>query len=81
VTGELTETIFDAVEPGYVRPGKINRYRQGYVCSSVDRDIHQILNHQPAGCELITLHIYSPPLASMNSYSLLEESPLPAVAT
>jgi cysteine dioxygenase len=70
MVGELTETIFDLVHDSSVRSRNVNRYITGSVCSSVDKDIHQITNHQPDGSELITLHIYSPPLVTMNSYSL-----------
>lgn len=73
VTGELTETVFDLVEDSLVRPRKVNYYGAGFVCSSVDKDIHQITNHQSDGRELITLHIYSPPLAAMSSYSLCQD--------
>ncbi len=69
VVGELTETIFDVIEDSVVRPRKVNQYESGFVCSSVDKEVHQITNQQTGGHELITLHIYSPPLATMNSYS------------
>jgi cysteine dioxygenase len=72
VLGELTETIFHVVGNGRARPGMVNNYRAGFVCSSFDRDVHQITNHQADGSELITLHIYSPPLAVMNSYTQSE---------
>ncbi len=80
VAGELTETIFDVVEDSLVRPQKVNHYGAGFVCSSVDKDVHQITNHQTDERELITLHIYSPPLAAMHSYSLYHEKDLPATA-
>lgn len=73
VDGELSETIFDLVEGSSVRPRTVNHYCAGFVCSSVDRDIHQITNDQPNGRELITVHIYSPPLVAMTSYSLYQE--------
>jgi cysteine dioxygenase len=72
VIGELTETIFEVIDGPLVRPRRVNHYGAGYVCSSVDRDVHQITNHQLGGAELITLHVYSPPLATMNTYSTFE---------
>ena len=35
-----------------------------------DLDIHRISNNQPDDRELVTLHIYSPPLLVMGQYSL-----------
>ena len=72
IVGELSETIFDVIEDSLVRPRKVNRYVAGFVCSSVDKEVHQITNHQTDGRELITLHIYSPPLAAMKSYSIFQ---------
>jgi cysteine dioxygenase len=37
---------------------------------SQDTDTHQVSNLQPAGRDLVTLHIYSPPLQAMRKYSL-----------
>ena len=37
---------------------------------SYDSDIHQLANLEPPGRDLITLHVYSPPLARMRLYSL-----------
>jgi cysteine dioxygenase len=35
-----------------------------------DQAIHQVSNLQPRGVPLVTLHVYSPPLARMNVYSV-----------
>jgi cysteine dioxygenase len=45
----------------------------GDYCASQDADIHQMSNLQPAGTDLITLHLYSPPLFRMNMYSLMDD--------
>jgi cysteine dioxygenase len=45
---------------------------EGFICATEDLDIHQISNDQPEGSDLITLHIYSPPLLVMGQYSLDE---------
>jgi cysteine dioxygenase len=42
------------------------------ICVSRDEDIHQMSNLQADDADLVTLHIYSPPLLSMNAYSLSE---------
>ncbi len=41
---------------------------EGYVCAAEDSDIHQVANMQAAGKDLVTLHIYSPPIVRMNTY-------------
>lgn len=35
-------------------------------------DIHQVSNLQPNDAELVTLHVYSPPLFVMGTYSLTD---------
>ncbi len=42
------------------------------VCGSEDADIHQISNLQAGDADLVTLHIYSPPLVRMGTYSLTD---------
>ena len=44
----------------------------GDSCASQDADVHQMSNLQPEGTDLVTLHIYSPPLFRMNMYSLVD---------
>ncbi len=43
-----------------------------YVCVAGDEDIHQIANMQGAGedggGDLITLHLYTPPLSRINTW-------------
>lgn len=46
-----------------VRPVRVTRYRAGDVCGSGSSQIHEVVNESTAGEDLITLHIYSPPLA------------------
>ena len=44
----------------------------GDLVVSQDADVHQISNLQTAGQDLVTLHIYSPPMLRMDTYSLTE---------
>ncbi|MFO0874507.1 MAG: cysteine dioxygenase family protein [Phycisphaerales bacterium] len=74
LVGTLVETIFDRTEEGYVYATRSNTLAAGDVCGSEDSDIHQVSNLQPAGRDLMTLHIYSPPLLSMGVYSLTEST-------
>jgi cysteine dioxygenase len=45
---------------------------EGFICATEDLDIHQLSNLQPNKADLITLHIYSPPLLVMGQYSLMD---------
>lgn len=73
--GTLTETIFDRTANGQIIARRSRELREGSVCGSQDADIHQISNLQDDGTELVTLHIYSPPLNTFNIYSLTDSSP------
>ncbi len=82
VKGTATETLFEHNEIGgnsaarsitIVR--RITRtLKEGSVCGSNDMDTHQISNVQPDGEELVSMHIYSPPLVEMGVYSLTDNS-------
>jgi cysteine dioxygenase len=67
--GTCTETIFQRTEAGHVYPTETHKLPEDYCCGSQDRDIHQISNIEPNG-DLVTLHVYSPPLLVMGKYSL-----------
>ena len=72
ISGEATETVFDMTEEGQVFPVRTRRLREGFTCATQDLDIHQLSNDQPHGADLITLHLYSPPLLTMGQYSLTD---------
>jgi cysteine dioxygenase len=61
VDGIATETIFEPMSSGLVRPVRESHYGKGDVCVNSDSDIHLITNEQ-SNQDLITLHLYSPPL-------------------
>jgi cysteine dioxygenase len=69
IRGRATETIYEMTEEGRVFPTKTRQLPEGYMCATQDLDIHQLGNSQPSR-DLITLHIYSPPLLKMGQYSL-----------
>ncbi len=71
--GTLTETLFRRSAIGHIYPTASRELHEGQVCGSEDADIHQISNLQPEG-DLITLHVYSPPLLVMGTYSLYDTS-------
>ena len=61
-----------------VKAGPVTAYAQGSICASTSSDIHEVANLSPDGSDLITLHVYSPPL-HMNIYEF-EQEPLAAAA-
>lgn len=70
VEGDATETRFDHTPSGLVVPADTRVREPGFVCASSETDIHQVANTHAAGCDLITLHIYSPKLRHFNVYSM-----------
>ena len=71
--GVCTETVFNLYPPSRVVERERHDLREGYLTASQDSDTHQVSNLQPAGTNLVTLHIYSPPLGAMRKYSLTGE--------
>lgn len=74
LTGVATETLFERTESGFVYATGSRRLECGQVCGSQDADIHQVSNLQPDGCDLVTLHVYSPALLHMGTYSLTDRA-------
>ena len=72
IRGEATETNFEMTEEGHVFPVRTRKLAEGFMCATQDLDIHQLSNLQPDRADLITLHLYSPPLLVMGQYSLTD---------
>ncbi len=72
IRGLATETLFDEGPNGMIYATGSTNLGEGEVCASEDSDIHQVSNLQPLGTDLITLHLYSPPLLTMQVYSLVD---------
>jgi len=70
LSGEAVETKFDVAANGMVYPTSSEWLCEGSTCYSEDADIHQVSNLQSGNADLVTLHVYSPPLLRMNMYSL-----------
>jgi len=70
--GVATETLFKRNAKGLVFPVSSRELPEHGVCGSQDDDVHQVSNLQPGDEELVTLHVYSPPLLVMGTYSLTE---------
>lgn len=71
VEGTGTEIRFNKTASGLICPAGSVQMSPGYVCAAEDSDIHQVANMQAPGVDLVTLHIYSPPIRSMNTYEYL----------
>ena len=69
VAGTGTEIRFQPTDSGLVCPMTTTSMAPGYICSADDPDIHMVANMQPKGQDLVTLHIYSPPIAKMNTFT------------
>jgi cysteine dioxygenase len=72
--GDATETLFARAPNGMIYAVSSSTLGEGSITGSQDDDIHQISNLQAGKANLVTLHLYSPPLLYMNLYSLLDES-------
>jgi len=70
--GIATETIFDFAPNRHVKALFSRDLKAGCVCGSQDDDIHQVSNLQSGDADLVTLHVYSPPLLYMGTYSLTD---------
>ncbi len=68
--GVATETTFAHAPNGMIVPIRTREMPEGTLCASADADMHQVSNLQAGGADLVTLHIYSPPLLTMDVYSL-----------
>ncbi len=74
LTGVATETVFVGTPSGLLKPGATHEVRAGQIVVSQDDDIHQVSNLEAPETDLVTLHIYSPALLRMDTYSLMDSS-------
>ncbi|MEM7228667.1 MAG: cysteine dioxygenase family protein [Planctomycetota bacterium] len=68
--GVASETQYEVGADGMLHETVTHRYPTGHVCGSYDADIHVMYNDQGDGCELVTLHVYTPPLSTIHMYTL-----------
>jgi cysteine dioxygenase len=68
VEGQGTEIRFSPTPSGLICPVSAVKMDPGYICAADEPDIHQVANMQAPGRDLVTLHIYSPPIKKMNTY-------------
>ncbi|HEY6328645.1 MAG TPA: cysteine dioxygenase family protein [Blastocatellia bacterium] len=67
--GMMTETMYEHAPEGNVRPYTTYRRGPGAVTGADVPDIHQLINLEGEGRDLVTLHCYAPPLSVLNTYS------------
>ena len=72
IEGTATEIKFGRSDCGLLLPREMKQLHEGESCVCQDSDMHQLGNLQPSGHDLITLHVYSPPLQRMELFSLKE---------
>jgi cysteine dioxygenase len=72
--GTATETLFEFAPNGHIWATHSRKLKPGSVTGSQDSDMHQISNLQPGDADLVTLHVYSPPLLWMGTYSLTDRT-------
>lgn len=70
--GIATETLFEFTPCGHVKATFSRDHLPGSVCGSEDDDLHQVSNLQDGNADLVTLHVYSPPLLQMGTYSITD---------
>jgi cysteine dioxygenase len=70
--GTATETSFAASSSGRWVPARLRRLKQGSTIVSCGSDVHQLANLEPPGVDLISLHVYSPPLSNCRCYRVAE---------
>jgi cysteine dioxygenase len=69
IEGLLTETMYERMPEGHVRPYNTFKWSPGAITGADVPDIHQLLNLQPEGRDMVTLHCYAPPLSVLNTFS------------
>ena len=70
--GIATETVFETTQSLLIKPVSSKDRHAGDVSASQDGYIHQVSNLQRVGQDLVTLHVYSPPLLRADTYSLTD---------
>ena len=72
--GTLTETLCEFAPNGHVKACFSRDFEEGSIVVSEDTDMHQVSNLQAGDADLVTLHVYAPPLLAMNTYTLHDRS-------
>jgi cysteine dioxygenase len=68
--GVMWETIFELDETRTLFYKSAREWRPGFVTGADIPDIHQLGNPEVSGQNLVTLHLYAPPLNVLNTYKV-----------
>jgi cysteine dioxygenase len=68
--GFMWETLFEMDAAEGLRYKSSREWTPGHVTGADVPDIHQLGNPDVSGADLITLHLYAPPLTSLNVYTV-----------
>lgn len=68
--GVMWETLFEMEEGSGLVYKSAREWTPGHVTGADVPDIHQLGNPDVSGQDLVTLHLYAPPLASLNVYKV-----------
>jgi cysteine dioxygenase len=68
--GFMWETLFEMDSSEGLRYKSAREWTPGHVTGADVPDIHQLGNPDVSGADLITLHLYAPPLTSLNVYKV-----------
>jgi cysteine dioxygenase len=66
--GVLWETMFNFEEQRGLRYHSVNEHQVGAVTGAAVPDIHQLGNPDASEQDLITIHVYAPPLGVLHTY-------------
>ncbi|MEO0715691.1 MAG: cysteine dioxygenase family protein [Planctomycetota bacterium] len=66
IEGSGTEQRYELNKAGNVTPTTARPIPEDTICAAYDADIHEVVN--TSDTDLITLHIYTPPLEDWNKY-------------
>jgi DMSO/TMAO reductase YedYZ molybdopterin-dependent catalytic subunit len=68
--GTATVTNFEKAPNGHVKAVGSKDFSTGQLVVTADDDMHQVSNLQAGNADLITMHVYSPPLLRMGTYNI-----------
>ena len=68
--GVMWETLFEMGGAGGLAYKSAREWTPGHVTGADVPDIHQLGNPDVSGQDLVTLHLYAPPLTSLNVYKV-----------
>ena len=74
IAGTATVTEFKRAANGLIMAVGSEEFPPEHVMVSADDDLHQVSNLQAGNADLITLHVYTPPLLRMGTYSITDST-------